>query len=791
MKKALFIPLLSVLLLLSEIASGQDGINIKGKVTDNKGDPLIGANVVVLNSSYGSSTEWNGSFFVNLPESEKEKEVTLEARYVGYISKSVSIILKSETILQNFSLEEDVLSLKTIIVTAQRREENIQTVPISITAIESDEIINKGAKHVKDLRYSVPNLSFGMGASYTYGMITTIRGIAGLSNNTGAEPRTGYYIDDIYCGRRLAFNQDLLEVERVTVLRGPQGTLFGKNVISGLINISTRKPHGRLEGNLRLEGGNYNNFGANFMLNVPVIENRFFAKIAGKVSRRDGYVTNIYNNKDTNGEEIIGGRLQFRYLASDELELLLNFDGFESSMVPRAETILNDGRYESPRELSHDEDGFDHLDLYSTALTVNYRFLNGLNFKSISSFRWNNNWNGSDWDFSSDPYLTAEWTDSTRQFTQEFRLTSPVYEIFDYVAGVYYLYQNIDKNATVTAGPEFPVPDAEVFCKGIVIRNSIAGYINANLHLHQNLTLNAGLRYTYEKSTAEFNSKNYPEPIFYIDVDNYTDTYSEGVLSPKLGLNYSLSPNVFIYGFVAQGFTSGGWNLYFTSTLERIKYLPEYATNFELGIKSSWWNNRVIVNLSGFHTRFKDFQVGQYFVTEEGVWESSRTNASKVTTKGFELEISILLLEELKISGGWGYADARFDEYKNAGGEGIDYDGNRLPWSPKNEYNISIEYQQSVSNLGSILLYVEFVHQGNYFCMASNDVELSFVDSHELLNARIGFNFANNLVGISLWGKNLLDELYMLDNSPARSDPSVWYGPPRMYGIDIYYNFLR
>ena len=660
-----------------------------------------------------------------------------------------------------------------------------------MTAIESDEILNIGAKRVIDLRYTVPNLNFGPGNNYQGGIRTSIRGIVGTSNNTGAEPRAGYFIDDIYCGRMLAFNQDLLEVERVTVLRGPQGTLFGKNVISGLINISTRKPHGRLEGNLRLEGGNYNNFGGSFMLNVPIIENRFFAKIAAKVSHRDGYVTNIYNNKDTNGEEIKGGRLQFRYLASEELELLLNFDGFESSMDPRAETILDDGRYESPRELSHDEDGFDRIDLYSTALTLNYSFQNGLNFKSISSFRWNNNWNRSDWDFSSDPYLTGEWTDSTRQFTQEFRLTSPMYEIFDFVAGIYYLYQNIDKNATLSAGPDFPVPDAEVFCKGIVIGNSIAGYANANLHLLQNLTLNAGLRYTYEKRTAEFNSKNYPEPIFYIDVENYTDTYSDGVLSPKLGLNYSLLPNVFIYGFVAQGFTSGGWNLYFSNTLERIKYLPEYATNFELGFKSNWWNNRATANLSTFITKFRDFQVGQYFVTEEGFSASTRTNAGEVTTKGFELEISILPLKEVKISGGWGYVDARFDEYKNAEDEGIDYDGNRLPWAPKNEYNISIEYRKAIGNLGSILLYGEFVHQGNYFCLADNDPVLSFVDSHELLNARVGFNFVDNLLGISIWGRNLLDKLYLLDNSPATGIPSVWYGPPRMYGIEVYYNFLK
>ena len=316
MGKTSFLSFLSLLILLTETVSGQNDIRIQGKVTDVKGDPLIGANVIILNTSYGSSTEWNGSYFIDLPASEKEQQVILEARYVGYISQSREIKLTSETTLQDFLLEEDVLSLKTVIVTAQRREENLQTVPISMTAIESDEILNIGAKRVIDLRYTVPNLNFGPGNNYQGGIRTSIRGIVGTSNNTGAEPRAGYFIDDIYCGRMLAFNQDLLEVERITVLRGPQGTLFGKNVISGLINISTRKPHGRLEGNLRLEGGNYNNFGGSFMLNVPIIENSFFAKIAAKVSHRDGYVTNIFNNKDTNGEEIMGGRLQFMYLAS-------------------------------------------------------------------------------------------------------------------------------------------------------------------------------------------------------------------------------------------------------------------------------------------------------------------------------------------------------------------------------------------------------------------------------------------------------------------------------------------
>ena len=168
--------MLSVLL-LSELVTGQNGITVKGNVTDDKGNPLIGANVVVIKSTYGSSTDGYGAYFIYLPASEKDKQVTVEARFVGYISQSKEIKLTSETTLQNFILEEDVLSLKTVVVTAQRREEDLQTVPISITAIESEEIINKGAKRVFDLRYSVPNLNFGPGNNYQGGIRTSIRGI--------------------------------------------------------------------------------------------------------------------------------------------------------------------------------------------------------------------------------------------------------------------------------------------------------------------------------------------------------------------------------------------------------------------------------------------------------------------------------------------------------------------------------------------------------------------------------------------------------------------------------------
>jgi len=261
----------SFLVLFIQIISAQDGLQIKGKVTNNNGKPLIGANIILLNSSFGTSTDAKGFYFIELPPSQKGQSVELEVSYIGYVTQSAEITLSTETTFRNFILEEDVLSLKKVVVSAQRREENLQNVPISVTAIESDKIQNIGANQVIDLRYSVPNLTFGTGASYAYGMITSIRGIAGTSFIAGVEPRSAVYVDDVYTGRTISFNQDLMEIERVTVLRGPQGTLFGKNSISGLINISTRKPYGKWEGSVIVEGGNYNFFSTKVLFNIPVI----------------------------------------------------------------------------------------------------------------------------------------------------------------------------------------------------------------------------------------------------------------------------------------------------------------------------------------------------------------------------------------------------------------------------------------------------------------------------------------------------------------------------------------
>ncbi|RKY95024.1 MAG: hypothetical protein DRQ13_07570, partial [Ignavibacteriae bacterium] len=299
----------TVIFLLNHSISAQEKILIEGNISDSTGSTLKGANVLILNSGYGGSTNENGYYGFEIPNTETGKQVTLEARYVGYISQTKTITITSGKTTQNFQLEVDVLSLRSVVVSAQRIEENLQEVPISITAIEKSAILQSGADRLAELQYFVPNMVIGY-EYFTFMAVASIRGVSGSSRNIGMENRVGTYVDGVYAGRSIALNQSLLDIERVEVLRGPQGTMFGKNTVSGVVNLTTIKPHSRSEATVMVEGGNYNHFRANFFLNLPIIQNSLFAKISANTFFRKGYIKNVYNDEDLNGINTFGGRLQ-------------------------------------------------------------------------------------------------------------------------------------------------------------------------------------------------------------------------------------------------------------------------------------------------------------------------------------------------------------------------------------------------------------------------------------------------------------------------------------------------
>jgi iron complex outermembrane receptor protein len=370
MKKKVKLFFVAIIIFFPIEMSGQNEIVIKGKVTDQTGNPLVDANISIINESYGSSTDKDGDFIFRLPDNYAGREVVLEARYVGFVTQSVTIKLIPGNNLYDFRMERDMLSIKPIIVTAQRREENLQNVPISVTALDNKDIKSYGLNRVFDLQNAIPNFFFGDGG-FNYSAPSSIRGISGSSRASGVEARTNYYIDDVYMGRSVAVNQDLFDLERIEILKGPQGTLFGKNTVSGVINIAARKPFNGWEGTVNIDAGSFNYLNSNIIINAPLIDNKLFTRFSGKIMRTDGFVTNLYNNKDYNEQNILNGRLQLRYLPSPNFDIIMSLNVLRDRRPRRIVGIALDGPgYDAapgPREVSHNLNEFENRDIFGGA----------------------------------------------------------------------------------------------------------------------------------------------------------------------------------------------------------------------------------------------------------------------------------------------------------------------------------------------------------------------------------------------------------------------------------------
>jgi iron complex outermembrane receptor protein len=484
-----------------------------------------------------------------------------------------------------------------------------------------------------------------------------------------------------------------------------------------------------------------------------------------------------------------------RYLHSDALDIILSLDALQDKRDPRTYVLVLDGvghdAAPGPREVSHNEEEYGNRENYGGALTIDYRLLNKYKFKSISAYRQNKYSSLTDMDGAPLDVMKSKDEEDDYHFTQEFRLVSPSFRNFNFVGGMFYFYQKARKNLRVIGGPDFGVPDFSVSGDGPVTTNSVAGYFNSNLRINDKIAFNAGLRYTYEYKEINFSQKSLPAPIFTIDLDDYRDTYSEGVLSPKIGINYEFNNRLMFYGSIARGYKSGGWNSVFVSSTDYLKFKPEFATSYEIGLKSASLNNRLVINAAVFLGKFSDYQVNYWQQTETGVINQVFQNAGKVTSKGIEIDLSTIPLKNLSLIARLAYTDIKYDEFKNGGGEGIDYDGNRVEIAPEFEYSLGIEYRYPIIQLGTFILRGDYVHKDDFFTDPSNEPEY-IVPGYDLINGRIGYLSAGENWEIYLWGKNLTDKLYLLEKHfLPTGDLFGWYAIPRTYGIQVRYSIFK
>ncbi|MEP1447272.1 MAG: TonB-dependent receptor [Paraglaciecola sp.] len=677
---------------------------------------------------------------------------------------------------------EDSLGIEKIQVTAQKRTQSIQEVPISLIVMSDSDIEKAAANTLSDLNFAIPGLSI---SGDSQGGVS-IRGVSGFARNVGSEGRAGIYTDEVYVGRSAGVDQNLFDIERVEVLKGPQGTLFGRNTVSGAISITTRKPQEEFEGSVKLETGNLGRLNGTAIVNVPLTDS-LFSRVSLNSIKQDGYVTNITTNNDVGSFEKLNGRLQLRYLAKEDLTFDLSIDARRSRKDTIGFQTFTDSDTNGIRAITHDADEFDNNTLYGISLTAEYILPTGFIFKSITSYREEEYHSLNDEDASSLDVAISQFQEDNNQFTQELRLQSPDLDAFNYIVGLYYLGEDLSSDKSVSAGTAFPIPNVDIPAPGDVNLDSYAAYVHSNYSFTDKLFMTAGLRYTKETKSADYSISD-PTGILFT-TGTYKDEKSWDDLSPKIGLQYKASNNLMVYGSIARAFKAGGYNLDFLSSLDQVSYDPETAVNYEIGIKSDLINRRLRLNASVFSMKFDDYQVFQFQRLASGGTISVLTNASSATSSGIELEVSARPLKELMLVANYTHIKAEYDEFPDGGGLGIDYDGQPISSTPDQSFYIGADYDRELDQYGSVNFHLGFSYNKAF----DKFINLSLrepISSQKSLNAHIEFRTTDESTTLAIWSKNMTSE-------EAASDVSynflgsryASYPISHTYGISLKYNF--
>ena len=685
--------------------------------------------------------------------------------------------------------EDDRMMLEEVTVTAQKRDQSLQDVPIAITAITDQDIERLNASEIKDLQYATPNLVIGSynSAQNVYG----IRGISDVSRNPGYDQRIGVYVDGVWVGRSAASNQSVLDVQTVEVLRGPQGTLFGKNTVSGAINIVTRKPSEEFGGYAQADYGNYGYWRVKGSVNVPFTEN-FYGKISASVTQRDGFTKDVsIPGRDYDDKDELAVRGQLLWNIGDATSAELTFDDYRNHYRGLFSVKLDDPLAPGPYEVALDHDQRMKSEKDGVALTINHDFANDFRVASITAYRTEYYAVESDEDYTPLPIGFTGPTDADSDyFSQEIRLISPANDKFDYVIGLYYLDQSTDGKGQAKIFARALVPTAPPVYLGvkydtIVDSKQFAAYAHGNYRFNDRWTLTAGLRYTDEKKDLDYAIVD-TSGLF--TNGSVIDSRSSNDWSPKVSLNWFANDNSMLYASWSRAFKSGGWNTDFVSDLEALPFDDENVDSYELGLKSTFAEGRVQLNAAWFHSNNDDFQVQSFATLPNGGTTLTITNAGKVSSQGLELDAKWLATDWLRLWAAYGYTDAKFDQFKDCEAGGVDCTGNRPAMAPKTNYSIGADMQFPLWG-GELFIQGDFVYRDDFYTNPNN-LPVNLTESYHLLNGRLGWTSGSGAWTVYAWGQNLSDETAQIWNSRSFLGVArASYTNPRTYGLALRWNF--
>lgn len=709
-----------------------------------------------------------------------------------------------------------------IVVTAQRREASLQDTDIAISAFTEGALRDMGIASYGDMGDFVPNMLTHETVG-TAGAAVNIRGMKNAETLITFEPKVAVYLDGVLLGKNTGSAFDILDLERVEVLRGPQGTLYGRNTVGGAINLITRKPKDEFGGSVAVTLGSYDQRDIKGTLNVPLIgPNGLLSDSAASTLnlratwatlKRDGY----WKNYGPSGDGELGDKdrdaayIQLQWQPSDRISVLYAYDMTDADEkgTPRPATFVRDSFIPAipyladiAQHIATDNDfstNFDFpqiqkLEAEGHSLTADFELTDRLSLVSITAYREleNTAWGDSD----GTPLLIRGSTQGSEHemLTQEFRFVGNAFDDrLKYVIGAFYMHEKGDLyNGNILAnGSDLNMAD---------FKNDIGAlFVEGTYSLTDRLDLTLGARYTEEKREMAKQAYQLPQGQYFptladvphIDAESDRETWSD--VSGTVSLSYRWTEDLMTYAKVAKGFASGGFNARAANeTAFHRPFDEETLISYEVGLKSTWFDSRLLLNAAMFHNDYQDLQVNQFDPISA---VNNFSNAGDATINGFELEVQAQVTEHLQLGGSYGYLDPKYENFIAA--DGTDLSQSYWAHSPKHNAHLFARYViPDAFARGDFSARIDWMYQDDIRMLTLNPVpygEPNSQEAYDHINARLTLDrmqgLGNGDLSVSLWVKNLTNESWRTTGVNFVTYAINSWGPPRTWGLDINYSF--
>ncbi len=695
---------------------------------------------------------------------------------VSVLSLCASILLYADEVKED---KKSIYKLDDIVVTANKMEENLQEVPQSITVIDKEIIEEKGIENIHGIVDEIPNMS---SFSSLHAEHISFRGL-NHSMFTNNNPVV-FYIDGVPSINKYIYELSLANVERIEVLRGPQGTLYGKDAIGGVINIVTKEPTNEVSGGIALEHSKNNTNLGHFNINGPVVEDKLFFGLNAYLKKSDGWITNTLKNDDkSNKSEDKKYGAYLLYKATDNLSAKLSLSKYDikedgiNSLSLQGQLPLKEYKRDKLKKIAFDVPSFHNLKIDSQALNVNYDSQN-LKLSSITTHQKSNLKHNNDVDFGTNPIYTGLKMfnyQNNENWTQEFRLSNKSDKI-KWITGLYFDKEKYKQNPYGMEMPMGAMGNMSMDAHSITNTKTQALFGQVIFPIMDKLDLTLGARYQRIKKDIDLDF--YMSPV---GVPAVAPAFSPlqgektwNVFLPKLALAYKYSDNLTPFVSISKGYMPGGFNYFATdNNIENNRFEAQQSINYELGVKGDYED--LIFTTSVFRMDIKDIHI---YKQKGMLWLTD--NAKKAHSQGIEFDFNYFPINEFEISGGLGLIDAKYDDY-DAGDKR--YDGEKIENTPKYTANLSLAYYDPSGYYGRVDL--KALGETSFF----NAGYKKFENEGEVLTSDLKIGYRINNFDIYGFVKNITDEKYITSYMNKGDIGVVSFNDPRTFGLGLKYKF--